>query len=90
MDNQNAKLGSYKSYTFIFIGLVAITLISTGLSQLNLGYLNLLLAVSLATISAAVVLGTFMKIKFDGSFFRLLAAGVLALALLIFFVAFVG
>ena len=32
----------------------------------------------------------FMKIKLDSSFARLLIAGVLALALLVFFVAFVG
>ncbi len=89
MDNQNTKLGSYKSYTLTFLGLVVLTLISTALSQINLGYLNTLLAIGLAAISAAVVLKTFMKISFDGSFFRLLAAGVFALAVLILFVAFI-
>ncbi len=88
MDNQNTL--SAKSYTLIFLGLVLLTLISTGLSTLNLGYLNILVAIGLAIVSALVVLSKFMKIKLDGSFARLLLAGILALALLIFFVGFVG
>ncbi|WP_430814172.1 cytochrome C oxidase subunit IV family protein [Carboxylicivirga sp. RSCT41] len=88
MDNQNTV--SSKTYIFVFIGLVVLTLISSGLSSLNLGYLNPLIAIGLAVISAGVVLNKFMNIKLDGSFARLLIAGVLVLALLIFFVGFVG
>ncbi|MCU4155267.1 hypothetical protein J1N10_04730 [Carboxylicivirga sp. A043] len=88
MDNQNTV--SAKTYLFVFIGLVLITLVSTGLSTINLGYLNPIIAIGLATLSAAVVLNVFMKIRLDGSFARLLLAGILVLALLIFFVGFVG
>ncbi|MCT4588668.1 MAG: hypothetical protein N4A71_12635 [Carboxylicivirga sp.] len=89
MENQNTSL-SATAYTLIFIGLVVLTLISTGLSTLNLGYVSTLFAVGLAIVSALVVMSKFMKIKLDSSFARLLIAGVLALALLVFFVAFVG
>jgi caa(3)-type oxidase subunit IV len=88
MDNQNTV--SAKAYILLFVGLVLLTLISTGLSTLNLGYLNPLIAIGLAVISAGAVFSKFMKIKLDGSFARLLIAGVLVLALLIFFVGFVG
>jgi len=90
MDNKNTQVGSYKSYTLVFIGLVILTLISTALNNLDLGYLNVVLAIGVAVLSAIIVLTTFMRVKLNGSFFRLLAAGVLALAILIFFVAFVG
>ncbi|MBK3517262.1 hypothetical protein [Carboxylicivirga marina] len=88
MDNQN--IASSKKYILVFVALVALVLISTGISTLNLGYLNPLLTIGLAGVSAIIVLTQFMKIKLDGSFARLLVAGILALALLIFFVAFVG
>lgn len=88
MDKQNTL--SAKSFSFVFLGLVLLTLVSTALSTLNLGYLNVVIAITLAVVSALVVLSKFMKIKLDGSFARLLMAGILALALLIFFVAFVG
>ena len=88
MDNQN--IGTAKFYTLIFLGLVVLTLISAGLSTLNLGYLNVVFTVGVAFVSGAIVLSSFMKLKLDGSFSRLLIAGVLALALLVFFVAFVG
>ncbi|MBR8534731.1 hypothetical protein KDU71_04105 [Carboxylicivirga sediminis] len=88
MDKQN--IISAKSYTLVFIGLVLLTLISTGLSSLNLGYISTIIAFGLAIVSALVVLSKFMNVKLDGSFARLLLAGILALALLIFFVGFVG
>lgn len=88
MDKQNTL--SAKSFSFVFLGLILLTLVSTALSTLNLGYLNVVIAITLAVVSALVVLSKFMKIKLDGSFARLLMAGILALALLIFFVAFVG
>ncbi|MBS2210645.1 hypothetical protein KEM09_04485 [Carboxylicivirga mesophila] len=88
MDKQNTI--SAKSYTLVFIGLVLLTLISTGLSSLNLGYISTIIAFGLAIVSALVVLSKFMNVKLDGSFARLLLAGILALALLIFFVGFVG
>lgn len=88
MDKQNTI--SAKSYTLVFIGLVLLTLISTGLSSLNLGYISTIIAFGLAIVSALVVLAKFMNVKLDGSFARLLLAGILALALLIFFVGFVG
>lgn len=89
MDNQNTTL-SAKSYILIFLGLVLLTLISAGLSQLSLGYLNGVIAVGVAIVSALVVLSKFMRINLDSSFARLLIAGVLALALLVFVVAFLG
>lgn len=88
MEKQNTI--SAKSYMFVFLGLVVLTLISTALSTLNLGYLNIVLTFGLAVVSALVVLSKFMNVKLNGAFARLLLAGVLALALLIFFVAFVG
>jgi cytochrome c oxidase subunit 4 len=88
MDKQNTL--SAKSFSFVFLGLILLTLVSTALSTFNLGYLNVVIAITLAVVSALVVLSKFMKIKLDGSFARLLMAGILALALLIFFVAFVG
>ncbi|TRX71050.1 hypothetical protein [Carboxylicivirga sp. M1479] len=88
MDNQN--IGTSKFYTLIFLALVLLTVISTGLSQLNLGYLNVVFTVGLAVVSGAIVFTSFMRMKLDGSFARLLIAGLLALALLVFFIAFVG
>ncbi len=88
MEKQNTI--SAKSYMFVFLGLVVLTLLSTALSTLNMGYLNIVLTFGLAVVSALVVLSKFMNVKLNGAFARLLLAGVLALALLIFFVAFVG
>ncbi|WP_439181907.1 hypothetical protein [Carboxylicivirga taeanensis] len=88
MEKQNILTA--KAYTLVFLGLVILTLVSTGLSSFNLGYLNELIAIVVAIVSAGAVLSQFMRVKLDGGFARLLLAGVLALALLIFFVAFVG
>ncbi|GEM_PF-6379875 len=87
---QQSDIKSAKYYTLVLTGLIVLTLISAGLSQLNLGFVNTILAIGVAGLSACIVLGSFMKVKLDGAFARLLIAGILALALLIFFVAFVG
>ncbi|WP_430811511.1 MULTISPECIES: hypothetical protein [unclassified Carboxylicivirga] len=81
---------SAKTYIWVALLLVALTIISTILSSLNLGYLNDLMAVGVAVLSALIVLSKFMNIKLNGGYARLLFAGVMAMALLIFFVAFVG
>lgn len=90
MDNQTNKIGSVKRYTSIFILLLVLTLVSAGLSTINLGNVGTLLTLSLAILTAIIVLTSFMKIKIDSTFAKLLLAGILALALLVFFVATIG
>jgi cytochrome c oxidase subunit IV len=65
------------TYVKIFVALVALTLLTVGLSRIHLGDWNFFIAVVVATIKAALVATFFMHLKDDNRFNVLLFVGAL-------------
>ena len=65
------------TYVKIFVALVALTIITVGLSRIHLGEWNFFIAVVVATIKAGLVASFFMHLKDDNKFNVLLFVGAL-------------
>jgi len=65
------------TYVKIFVALVALTLLTVGLSRVHLGNWNFFIAVAVATIKATLVAMFFMHLKDDNRFNVLIFVGSL-------------
>lgn len=73
----HAHIASLPFYVGIFMALVVLTLLTVGVSYIHLGKANLLVAVVIASIKAALVLLFFMHLKHDTKFHGLIVIGTL-------------
>jgi caa(3)-type oxidase subunit IV len=69
---------SPRPYFVVFFSLIALTLITVGISYLDLGYAgNKVLGLAVAIIKASLVIGIFMHLKTDGKKDRFLVAAII-------------
>ena len=67
--------GDLKVYLAVFGGLICLTLLTVGISYVHLGPLNLVVAIAIATMKAALVVTFFMHLKDDKRFITLMLLG---------------
>lgn len=67
--------GSLKLYIGVFGALILLTLLTVGVSYIHLGPLNLVVAIAIATMKAALVVTFFMHLKDDRRFITLMLLG---------------
>ena len=67
--------GSMKLYLGVFGALIFFTLVTVGISYVHLGPLNLVVAIAIATVKAALVVTFFMHLKDDKRFITLMLLG---------------
>ena len=80
---------SYKTLSVIWVMLLILTVITYKISQINLGYLNVLVALFIATTKAALVVLFFMHLKYESNVIRyMLLTAFLILAIFIGFTFF--
>jgi len=66
---------SIKTYTFTWLSLLALTLITTLLGFVDLGVFNMVLAVAIATMKAAIIAAIFMHALFEAKLVKVVIAG---------------
>ncbi|WP_394822700.1 cytochrome C oxidase subunit IV family protein [Pendulispora albinea] len=64
----HAHISSARFYVGIFATLVALTVLTVGLSYIHLGPLNLAVAILIASIKASLVVMFFMHLRYDNKF----------------------
>ena len=64
----HAHISSVGFYVFILATLMALTILTVGISYIHLGKLNLVVAVVIASIKASLVVTFFMHLKYDNKF----------------------
>jgi cytochrome c oxidase subunit IV len=64
----HAHISPVGFYVFILATLMLLTIITVGVSYIHLGRLNLVVAVVIASIKAALVVTFFMHLKYDNKF----------------------
>jgi cytochrome c oxidase subunit IV len=67
-------VGSFGSYLAIFGALMVLTALTVGVSRVNLGDWNLIVAVLIACVKASIVVLFFMHVKYSGPLIKLTAA----------------
>ncbi|TVQ11978.1 MAG: cytochrome-c oxidase [Bacteroidetes bacterium] len=88
MSQEKHHISSFKSHIFVLFALLMLTAASVAVTQLELGTLNVLVAMILAGIKAAIVLSWFMHLKFDSSIYAIFTVAVFVIFLLVLFVTF--
>jgi cytochrome c oxidase subunit 4 len=61
---------SYKTLTIIWMILLVLTFVTYRIAQINLGYLNVLVALFIATTKASLVILFFMHLKYESNVIR--------------------
>ena len=74
----------YKTYVWVWVGLVILTGLTVSMAGMNLGRLSIAMVLAIAAIKSGLVLGYFMHLRYEtGLLFKLMIPIVLA-ALTIF------
>ena len=79
MENEKHHIVPYKIYFYILTALITFTLMSIGITHLNLGPYSVLGAMVFAILKSFLVLTFFMHLKFDQPFLRIMVLGVFLL-----------
>lgn len=56
---------SYRFLLLIWIGLMCLTVITVGVAQIDLGFMNIIVAMGVASLKAALVIFFFMHLKYE-------------------------
>jgi cytochrome c oxidase subunit 4 len=88
MDNhsQSHPIDSVKTYALVFIALIVLTFVTTGVAYIDLGAFSVIVALGIAVVKMLLVALFFMHVRHSDKLTKLVVVGaVLWLAILIFF-----
>ena len=81
------KVVSVKTYATVFLALIALTATTVGVSRIELGEYNFVVAMTIAVMKASLVVWFFMDVRRGSSLTKLfVGAGLFWLAILLVFV----
>ena len=84
MSEERAHIIPYRTFILVWLALLALTGITVAAAQVNLGALNVWVALGIATVKAALVVAVFMHMQYESPLFKL--ALIAALAILAIFI----
>lgn len=85
MENEKHIIG-YKTFILTYVALLILTVITVLISRINLGYLNILVAMLVATSKALLVILFFMHLKYEDKLFKMMV--FIAFLILAIFISF--
>lgn len=88
MSSENNHIIPYKTFLFVLIGLIALTLTSVALTQIYLGTMTVVIALLIAVVKSSFVLRIFMHLKFEQRMFALMVIAVTLLISVVIFITF--
>jgi cytochrome c oxidase subunit IV len=81
------KVVSVKTYTAVFLGLIVLTATTVGVSRIDLGEYNFVVAMTIAVMKGSLVVWFFMDVRRGSSLTKLfVGAGLFWLVILLVFV----
>lgn len=89
MSAENNHVVPYKTYVYVLIGLIALTLSSIAITEIELGSLAVAGALTFAIIKSYLVLTWFMHLKYDKPYLVLMVVFVFAVILVTVVVTFI-
>ena len=84
MSQEHAHIISYRTFILVWLALLVLTGVTVAAAQVNLGALNVWVALGIATVKAALVVAVFMHMQYESPLFKL--ALIAALAILAIFI----
>jgi cytochrome c oxidase subunit 4 len=79
---------TYKTYFFVLMGLLFLTMLTVGVTYIELGPWTVFTALLIASLKAVLVLWFFMHLKFDHKIFLVMVAAVLAVFVILIVITF--
>ena len=89
MSTEKNHVVPYKTYVFVLFGLIALTLLSIAITEIELGSLAVAGALAFAIVKSFLVLTWFMHLKYDKPYIVLMVIFVFAVLLVTVIVTFV-
>lgn len=71
-EHGSAKKIAYRTYVFVWIGLLILTWLTVTLSSANVAGLGIITPLSIASVKALLVISFFMHLKYEKGFFKAL------------------
>jgi cytochrome c oxidase subunit 4 len=86
MEEQKTHIVPYRTFLFVLMGLIALTLTSVAVTQISVGTFTVAIALLIATIKSSFVLRIFMHLKFENKLYSVVVFGVVLLIALVIFI----
>ena len=86
MSTETSHIVPYRTFISIWLVLLALTGVTVGVAQIDLGFMNIWVALSIASLKSGLVVAIFMHLKYEQPLFKL--ALFAALAILAIFIGF--
>lgn len=83
--SDNHIIVSFKTYLFVLIALLVLTVITVAVAQIDFGVLNAFFAMLIASIKAALVLLYFMGLKYDDKMYWVVFGSAVFFVILLYF-----
>lgn len=79
MTEQHSHIVPYRTFILVWLALLILTGITVAVAQVNLGALNVWVALGVATLKSALVVAVFMHMKYETPLFKLSLLAALAI-----------
>jgi cytochrome c oxidase subunit 4 len=86
MSEAHSHVVPYRTFIIVWFALLILTAITVAVAQVNLGAINVWVALGIATVKAGLVVAVFMHMQYEAPLFKL--ALLAALAILAIFIGF--
>lgn len=88
MENSEHKIVSFKTYGLILLALIVLTLFSVYVTEIDLGNLSVIVALSIAGLKSVLVFAIFMHLMYDKKMYALMVVGVLVVMTIVLIITF--
>ena len=89
MENEKHHIVPYRTYIVILVALIALTFISIGITNIELGSFTVTGALLLASVKSYLVLTYFMHLKYDKPYIKIMVGFVFAVFLVVIVITFI-
>jgi cytochrome c oxidase subunit 4 len=79
MTQDHAHIVPYRTFIIVWIALLILTAITVAAAQVNLGALNVWVALGIATLKSGLVVAIFMHMKYESPLFKIALLSALAI-----------
>lgn len=87
-ENEKHHIVSYKTYIYVLLALIVLTILSIEVTSIELGTLTVTVALLLASLKTGLVLYYFMHLKFDQRIYQIMVIGVIAIFIIVIVITF--
>ena len=88
MEQEKQHIVTYRTYVYVLLVLIALTIISVAVTSIELGPLTVTVALVLASVKGVLVLTYFMHLKFDHKIFAIMVIGIFAIIIVVILITF--